>query len=107
MFHPPLESFFLMDKIVQGASDPQLLEVLSLLPSTDGACLPFSLGLCHERPEVHLAAARIISRLFITKLGPRFCNPFIKHLVLHILAPDAVVKTQMKTENSADSSGIL
>ena len=63
-----MKIFLSLDKLVQLASDPQLVELLSGLTSSDGACLPFAFGLFHERFEVQLAAARIILRLYIQKV---------------------------------------
>ncbi|EGF76293.1 hypothetical protein BATDEDRAFT_28671 [Batrachochytrium dendrobatidis JAM81] len=64
-----VSNFCIMDYLVQEASDDELMEILSYLPTTDGGCLPFSIGLYHERPEVRMAAAHIIQRLFLQKMG--------------------------------------
>ncbi|KAJ3348789.1 hypothetical protein HDU91_006503 [Kappamyces sp. JEL0680] len=82
--------FFHLDTLVQHATNHQIIELLSYLTSSDGACVPFSYGLYHERPEINQAAARIILRLYIQKLGPDYCNPFVKNGLLYILGPHLV-----------------
>ncbi|KAJ3312396.1 hypothetical protein HDV04_003146 [Boothiomyces sp. JEL0838] len=87
-----MKTFLVLDQIVQEASDAQLVEILSYLTSSDGSCLPFAYGLYHERREIRLAAARIILRLFIQKLGYAYVNPFIKITVVKLLDSTAVEK---------------
>ena len=82
-----VEAYFTLDAIIQSSSEDQILEILSLQTSSDGGCLPFSFGLFHERLEVQKCAAKIISRLYLSKLGLGYCNPFVKQTVLNILSP--------------------
>lgn len=60
--------FSRIDQLVQVASDAQLVQILSYLDHSDGSALPFSSGLFHPRPEIQVAAARIILRLFVQKV---------------------------------------
>lgn len=60
--------FVKLDQAVQEASDHQLIQILSFLDCSDGSALPFSSGLFSPRPEIQLAAARIIFRLFVQKV---------------------------------------
>ncbi|OAJ42986.1 hypothetical protein BDEG_26371 [Batrachochytrium dendrobatidis JEL423] len=85
-----VSNFCIMDYLVQEASDDELMEILSYLPTTDGGCLPFSIGLYHERPEVRMAAAHIIQRLFLQKMGEEYVNPFIKLSVARLLENTAI-----------------
>ncbi|KAH6576898.1 hypothetical protein BASA62_001133 [Batrachochytrium salamandrivorans] len=80
-----VSNFCIMDYLVQEASDDELVEILSYLPTTDGSCLPFSIGLFHERPEVRAAAAHIIQRLFLQKIGEQYINPYVKLAVARLL----------------------
>jgi hypothetical protein len=60
--------FFTLDWLVLSATDHQLVELLSYMTSSDGACVPLSYGLFHERMELRQAAARIILRLYVSKV---------------------------------------
>ncbi|KAI8913699.1 docking domain of Afi1 for Arf3 in vesicle trafficking-domain-containing protein [Gorgonomyces haynaldii] len=72
-----IQCYEILDTAIQSASDPQLIQILSQLPSKDGSAFPFSIGLFHPRHEIQMAAARIILRLHVQKIGPEFLNPMI------------------------------
>jgi len=86
--------FFTLDALVQSASDNGIIEILSFITCSDGGCQPFAFGLFHERPEIYLSAARIILRLYVQKLGPIYCNPFVKFGIVSRLSPSKLVKVK-------------
>jgi hypothetical protein len=99
--------FFQLEHTVRLGSDDQLIELLSYLTSTDGSCLPFSYGLFHQRPEIHLSASRIILRLFVQKLGTTYCNPYVKLGLLHRLLPGNPFQRQKSTTRKQNGSRSL